>query len=108
MGVLTDIYRPPLGLLTDLYELTMAYGYWKTGTWTKEAVFHLHFRKPPFGSGFSLACGLASAIEFVESFRFSEEDLDYLSGLTGSDGSPLFAREFLDVLRRLDLSCDID
>ncbi|HEV8579207.1 MAG TPA: nicotinate phosphoribosyltransferase [Thermoanaerobaculia bacterium] len=108
MGVLTDIYRLPLGLLIDLYELTMAYGYWKTGTWTKEAVFHLHFRKPPFGSGFSVACGLAPAIEFVESFRFSEEDLDYLSGLTGSDGSPLFEREFLDVLRHLELSCDID
>jgi nicotinate phosphoribosyltransferase len=108
MGVLTDIYRPPLGLLTDLYELTMAYGYWKTGTWTKEAVFHLHFRKPPFGSGFSLACGLAPAIEFVEGFRFSGEDLEYLAGLTGSDGSPLFAAEFFDVLRRLDFSCDID
>jgi nicotinate phosphoribosyltransferase len=108
MGVLTDLYRPPLGLLIDLYELTMAYGYWQSGAWTKEAVFHLHFRRPPFDSGFSLACGLAPAIEFVESFRFSAEDLDYLGGLTGSDGSPLFEKGFLDVLRRLDLSCDVD
>ena len=30
MGKLTDIYRTPLALLTDLYQLTMAYGYWKT------------------------------------------------------------------------------
>jgi nicotinate phosphoribosyltransferase len=108
MGILTDLYRPPLGLLIDLYELTMAYGYWKSGAWTKEAVFHLHFRRPPFDSGFSLACGLAPAIEFVESFRFSEDDLDYLGGLAGSDGSPLFEKEFLGVLGRLDLSCDVD
>jgi len=108
MGLLTDLYRPPLGLLIDLYELTMAYGYWKSGAWTKEAVFHLHFRKPPFDSGFALACGLAPAIELVENFRFSEEDLAYLHGLTGSDGSPLFEAAFLDVLRRMELACDVD
>jgi nicotinate phosphoribosyltransferase len=108
MGALSEIYRPPLGLLTDLYELTMAYGYWQTGTWTKEAVFHLHFRKPPFGSGFALACGLAPAVEFIEAFRFAEEDLDYLAGLRGNDGGPLFAKEFLGVLGRLELCCDVD
>ncbi len=90
MGALNEIYRSSLGLLVDLYELTMAYGYWKTGMWKNEAVFHLHFRKPPFGGGFTLACGLAPAIEFIEGFRFAEEDLDYLAGLPGDDGSPLF------------------
>ncbi len=108
MGALTQIYRSSLGLLTDLYEITMAYGYWKTGVWRQEAVFHLHFRKPPFGSGFTLACGLAPAIEFIESFRFAGEDLDYLAGLRADNGEPLFAAEFLDVLRRLELCCDID
>jgi nicotinate phosphoribosyltransferase len=108
MGALTEVYRGSLGLLIDLYELTMAYGYWQTGTWRNEAVFTLHFRKPPFGSGFTLACGLAPAIEFIEGFRFSEEDLAYLATLRGDDGSPLFTAEFLDVLRRLELSCDVD
>ena len=108
MGALTEVYRGSLGLLIDLYELTMAYGYWRSGSWTDEAVFHLHFRKPPFGSGFTLACGLAPVIEFIESFRFSAEDLGYLAGLRGDDGSPLFTADFLDVLRRLELSCDID
>lgn len=108
MGALTETYRGSLGLLIDLYELTMAYGYWQTGMWEHEAVFHLHFRKPPFGSGFTLACGLAPAIEFIESFRFSDEDLDYLAGLRGDDDSPLFTADFLDVLRRLELACDID
>ncbi|HEY7212987.1 MAG TPA: nicotinate phosphoribosyltransferase, partial [Thermoanaerobaculia bacterium] len=104
----TATYRGSLGLLIDLYELTMAYGYWKTGMERHEAVFHLHFRKPPFGSGFTLACGLAPAIEFIESFRFGDEDLDYLAGLRGDDGGPFFTAEFLDVLRRLELACDID
>jgi nicotinate phosphoribosyltransferase len=108
MGALTDLYRPPLALLIDLYELTMAYGYWQAGTAAHEAVFHLHFRKAPFGSGFTLACGLAPAIEFIAGFRFAEDDLDYLAGLRGEDGRPLFAAEFLDVLRRLELACDVD
>jgi nicotinate phosphoribosyltransferase len=108
VGILTELYKPSLSLLTDLYQLTMAYGYWKSGTWTKEAVFHLHFRKPPFGSGFTIACGLEAAIDFVECFRFGDEDLAYLGTLEGNDGSPLFTPEFLDMLRTMEFACDID
>ena len=42
-------------LLTDLYQLTMACGYWKTGKADQEAVFHLFFRNQPFGGGFALS-----------------------------------------------------
>jgi len=97
-----------LALLTDLYELTMAYGYWKSGMASREAVFLHHFRKPPFGSGFTIACGLAPVIEFLERFRFAEDDLEYLGSLQGNDGHPLFERAFLDVLRDLELTCDVD
>src|SRR6185436_18428573 len=107
--MLNEIYGPTsLALLTDLYQLTMAYGYWKAGTWDREAVFLLHFRKPPFGSGFTIACGLAPAIEFIERFRFTGDDLEYLASLTGNDGNPLFEREFLDFLHNLELACDVD
>ena len=51
MGQLHKIYRSSLALLTDLYELTMAYGYWKLGRADQEAVFHLFFRTAPFGGG---------------------------------------------------------
>jgi nicotinate phosphoribosyltransferase len=95
-------------LLTDLYELTMAYAYWRSGTHEKEAVFQLHFRKPPFDGGFTLACGLAPAIELIESFRFGAEELDYLAGVAGSRGKPLFPAEFLEHLGNLRLSCDLD
>ena len=60
-----------LALLTDLYQLTMAYGYWATGKAEHEAVFHLHFRKPPFGSGYTIACGLEQVVDWLRGFRFA-------------------------------------
>ncbi|MBN1443594.1 MAG: nicotinate phosphoribosyltransferase [Planctomycetes bacterium] len=108
MKLLSQLYRQPLGLLTDLYQLTMAYGYWKLGLARREAVFHLIFRRHPFGGGFTLACGLEVAAEFLEALRFDETDIEYLSGLAGSDGRPLFEQAFLDELLRLRFSCDID
>ncbi|HSI84617.1 MAG: nicotinate phosphoribosyltransferase [Candidatus Methylacidiphilales bacterium] len=95
-------------LLTDLYQLTMAYGYWKTGTHQKEAVFHLHFRNNPFGSGFSLACGLGDAVNALSAFKFDESDLDYLATICGNDGKSLFEQGFLDYLRDLKFDCDVD
>lgn len=95
-------------LLTDLYQLTMAYGYWKTGRAEHEAVFHLFFRKPPFGGGYTVACGLEPVIEWLQNFRFAPDDLSYLATLTGNDGKALFERAFLDYLGRLRLSLDVD
>lgn len=97
-----------LALLTDLYQLTMCYGYWRSGHLDTEAVFHLSFRSHPFKGGFTVACGLESAITWIERFSFTDSDLQYLSTLTGNDGSPLFDDAFLTWLSRLRLSCDID
>lgn len=108
MNSLSSLYRPPLALLTDLYQLTMAYAHWKTGSHRKQAVFHLYFRSNPFGGGFTVACGLARAKEFIVDFRFEGDDLDYLRTLNGSDGRPLFDEDFLEYLRELRLDCDID
>ncbi|MDQ3292527.1 MAG: nicotinate phosphoribosyltransferase, partial [Bacteroidota bacterium] len=47
-------FRPSLALLTDLYQLTMAQGYWKKGMAEQEAVFHLFFRKNPFNGGYTV------------------------------------------------------
>lgn len=102
------LYRPSLALLTDLYELTMAYGYWKNGVHEREAVFHQNFRKNPFGGGFTLAAGLSEVIDWLENLRFDEEDLAYLASLVGNDGEPLFEKAFLDYLRDMRFSCDVD
>lgn len=97
-----------LALLTDFYQLTMAYGYWKEGIADREAVFHLYFRKHPFQGGFTLAAGLATAIEWLDGFRFDESDLAYLGGLAGPDGQPYFEPAFLDYLGAMRLTCSVD
>lgn len=94
-------------LLTDLYELTMAYGYWKSGVQEREAVFHLFFRQNPFGGGLSVCCGLADAIDYLLGFRLDDEEVAYLSAVTGNDGKPLFEPAFLDYLRELRFGCDV-
>jgi nicotinate phosphoribosyltransferase len=99
---------PSLGLLTDLYQLTMASGYLKAGLAERESVFHLFYRRNPFGGGYCVACGLAQALELLERFRFSGDDLAYLSGLEGNDGKALFDAGFLAYLEGLELACDID
>ena len=59
---------PSLALLTDLYQLTMAYGYWKSGMKDVEAAFHLFFRRAPFAGGYVLTSGLEDVIRYIEKF----------------------------------------
>ena len=106
--LLNQLYRPSLTLLTDLYQLTMAYGYWHQGMADRESVFHLFFRKNPFQGGYSIAAGLQTAVEFIESFSFASDDVEFLATLTGNDGKPLFPEAFLKYLGDLKLSVDID
>lgn len=101
-------YNQSLALLTDLYQLTMAYGYWKAGVDGKEAAFHLTFRKHPFQGGFAIACGLQYVIDYLEHFSLDDSDIAYLSSLKGNDGKPLFEKSFLQYLREVKFSCDID
>ncbi len=108
MQPLASLYRSSLALLTDLYQLTMAYGYWKSGLTDREAVFHLSFRHNPFQGGFAVACGLSYVLEFLSQLKFSDDDLAYLRGLTGHDGNPLFEPAFLDYLRALSFNCDLN
>ena len=95
-------------LTTDLYQLSMAQGYWKLGRADQPAVFHLFFRTAPFGGGYAIAAGLAPALDFVRGFRFTEEDTGYLATIGGNDGRPLFDAAFLAYLRDLRLTVDID
>lgn len=96
------IYNQSLALLTDLYQLTMVYGYWKAGIADREAVFHLNFRKKPFKGGFAIAAGLETLIDFIKNFQFSQSDLAYLESLN------LFEKPFLDFLSKFKFACDVD
>jgi len=99
---------PSNALLTDLYELTMAYACWRTGKYRDEAVFHLFFREEPFGSGYAIAAGLADAVAYLDNLHFSSEDLDYLRTIPGSDGTRIFPDDFLRWLGDLRVSVDVD
>lgn len=104
----SETYRLSLALLTDLYQLTMAYAYWKSGRRADTAVFNLFFRRNPFNGGYTIACGLAYVVDFLTHVRFDESDLHYLADLRGNDGRPLFEPRFLDHLAGLRITCDID
>lgn len=108
MKITKEFYRSSLALLTDFYQLTMAYAYWKSGKAEQEAVFNLFFRKHPFQGGFTLAAGLDYVVDYCENFKFKKEDLGYLAGIKGRDGLPLFEMAFLDYLEKMKFSCDID
>lgn len=95
-------------LLTDLYQLTMAQGYWEVGKVDEQACFHMYFRENPFKGGYAIACGLAQLCDLIEGFSFSEDDLDYLASIPAPGGGMLFKGEFLDYLRTFRLSLDID
>jgi nicotinate phosphoribosyltransferase len=68
-------------LNTDLYELTMAAGYFMAGKAGDVATFELSVRRLPANRNFLLAAGLAQAIEYLTELRFSEDEIDYLRSL---------------------------
>ncbi len=101
-------YTKSLALLTDLYQLTMSYGYWKEGLDSQEAVFHLFFRRPPFNGGFTIAAGLESVIQYLNNFHFDATDIAFLRTLKDPEGAPLFENPFLDYLSTLKFTCKVD
>ncbi|XP_019133042.1 nicotinate phosphoribosyltransferase [Larimichthys crocea] len=89
---------PPL--LTDLYQFTMAYAYWRAGRHQEPAVFELFFRDNPFGGGFSLFAGLHDCLLFLRSFHFTDEDVEFLRSVLPPATDP----DFFKFLRGLDCS----
>lgn len=59
-------------LLTDLYQATMALGYWRAGRAQDQAEFELFFRQCPFGGAFALAAGLRDCVRFLRAFRLRD------------------------------------
>ncbi|QMU27245.1 nicotinate phosphoribosyltransferase [Adhaeribacter radiodurans] len=104
---ISDRFRSSLALLTDLYQLTMAQGYWKKGMAEQEAVFHLFFRKNPFKGGYTVMAGLADAIDILQNLKFTPEDTAYLGSLRSSKNQPLFEQGFLDYLQQMQFTCDV-
>ncbi|MGZ6267943.1 MAG: nicotinate phosphoribosyltransferase [Candidatus Limnocylindrales bacterium] len=108
MSAVRELYRTNLALLIDLYELTMGAGYLEAGVADREAVFSLSFRDLPFEGGYAVAAGLDDALEILAHLRFEQADIDYLRGLSGATGRPIFRASFLDRLASFEFTCDVD
>ncbi len=81
-----------LTMMTDLYQLTMANGYFLQGNKDK-MIFDLFFRKNPSNGGYTIVCGIDQVIDYINNLNFSEEDIAYLRSLN------LFDERFLEYLR---------
>ncbi|XP_045536480.1 nicotinate phosphoribosyltransferase isoform X2 [Papilio machaon] len=86
-------------LLTDLYQITMAYAYWKSGKVNDVAVFDLFFRTNPFQGEFTIFAGLEECLKFLDNFHYSDSDIDYLIQTLPDNIEP----EFFAYLK--DLTC---
>lgn len=87
--------------MTDFYEFTMAYAYFREKRHEEIAYFDMFIRRIPDGGGYLIFNGLNRLIEAIQSFRFTEEQLTYLQR------SNVFDDEFIDYLRHLKLNLDI-
>lgn len=88
-------------LMTDFYELTMAQTYFNEGKKDEKVYFDIFFRKNPFDSGYTMSGGLDETIKYIENFRFTESDIEYLRSLGK------FNDDYLDYLANLEFKGDI-
>ena len=89
-----------LTLLTDLYQLTMGYGFYRQNKHEEEVVFDVFFRKNSLITD-SLAAGLEQAVEYLLNWHFDDEDIAYLRSLH------LFDEDFLSYLKQMKFTGDV-
>merc|ERR1719361_1357370 len=98
-----DEYRPHSNhvnsLLTDLYQITMTYAYWKNKQEDEPAVFDLFFRKCPFKGEYTIFGGLDDVLRFLNRFRYSKDDVAALQARF-----PTWDKEFWNYLGNLNAS----
>eukprot|EP00761_Pharyngomonas_kirbyi_P013120 gb/GECH01013147.1/.p1 GENE.gb/GECH01013147.1/~~gb/GECH01013147.1/.p1 ORF type:complete len:568 (+),score=143.32 gb/GECH01013147.1/:1-1704(+) len=84
----TNAFVAPL--LTDMYQITMAYSLWKNNRHNLPAAFDLFFRKNPFGGEFTIFAGLEEVLRFVSDFNYDQEHIEYLRTVLPSSTDPKF------------------
>lgn len=94
-------------LYTDLYQLTMAQGYYFSGKADTTASFSVSFRKLPFRGGYAIFCGSDTVMEIIDGFKFQEDDIAYLKTLDAPGGGKLFADDFLEYLSNMKMNVDV-
>ena len=89
------------GLVTDFYQISMTYALFRLGRHENQVVFDRFYRQNPFGGGYTVVAGLSHLTEFVNNFRYDEEDIAYLRSLG------IFSEEFLSYLAGFRFRGDI-
>lgn len=90
-----------LTMVMDLYEMTMANGYFNDQDKDVRVVFDVFYRKNPDGGGFAIFAGLEQILEYIENLHFDAEDIAYFRSLN------LFTEEFLTYLQEFSFSGDV-
>lgn len=90
-----------IAMMMDLYELTMANGYFLQENHARKVAFDVFYRRNPDGGGFAIFAGLEQIIQYLEGLHFEKEDIDYLASLN------LFDAKFLDYLANFKFTGDV-
>ncbi len=98
---MTIFEKRNISMMMDLYELTMANGYFMQEKSAERVAFDVFFRKNPDGGGFSVFAGLEQIIEYIEGLHFEKEDIEYLRSLN------TFSEEFLNYLEEFHFTGDV-
>src|SRR5262245_11130424 len=93
------LHESDLALLTDLYELTMAGGYFAAGMHQRRATFELFVRRLPKSRSFLVTAGLEQLCQNIAALRFDDDAIAYLRGLPVFAGVPGAFFEFLREFR---------
>ena len=90
---MTQFDKRNISMMMDLYEMTMANGYYADGDSETIVTFDVFYRKNPDGGGFSIFAGLEQVVEYIENLHFEKDDIEYFRGLG------LFNEKFLEHLK---------
>nr|MCR5453084.1 nicotinate phosphoribosyltransferase [Lachnospiraceae bacterium] len=99
---MTQFDKRNITMMMDLYEMTMANGYFETGQKDEWVSFDVFYRKNPDNGGFAIFAGLEQVVEYIEGLHFEEEDIEYFRSLG------LFSDNFLEYLKDYRFTGDID
>ncbi|MCD8239643.1 MAG: nicotinate phosphoribosyltransferase [Clostridiales bacterium] len=98
---MTQFDKRNISMVMDLYEMTMANGYFNENSFEEKVTFDVFYRKNPDGGGFAIFAGLQQIIEYLTNLKFETEDIDYLRSLN------IFSEKFLDYLKTYRFKGDL-
>ena len=94
----TPVHYP--GLMTDLYHPDSAYVAWRLHR-NGQTTFDLYTRTAPFSGAYILVAGLEAALEFVQTFHYTPQELTYLARIRDYESA------FLGMLAELRFTGEI-